>query len=421
MTDAAHSARAVDGRHREPFRDERRPCAIPRSRRSGAHHRGRTGGFDHSIIRWSIAAGAARQVLRFHDDAVNAIAFIDEQRFASAGADGRIALWTKGNDTPTRVLTGHTGSVVALAVSPDRRSLASASWDGTVRLWPLGDGAPKVFQGHAGNVNGVAFTADGASVVSAGYDGTIRRWPATGAGEPVTFSVSVPLNCVATLPGGSIWIGGVDGTIRRLNRPGDRESDLNVASAPILAIAGAVGSSTVVVTTISGQLIVADANGGIRKRVSADLPLWSVAFAHDDLFLVGDGAGAIRRFGVAEGNFQETSDARDDPLQRYAGDRGAEVFRACTACHALDEKAGDRAGPSLHGVFGRRIATRPGYNFSPALKQLNIIWTPETVAKLFEVGPADYTPGTKMPEQRITDPADREALVEFLLRATRDK
>ena len=73
----------------------------------------------------------------------------------------------------------------------------------------------------------------------------------------------------------------------------------------------------------------------------------------------------------------------------------------------------------MAGLFGRRIATLPGYNFSPALKKLDIVWTPETVSKLFELGPAVYTPGTKMPEQKITSAADRLALVTFLERATK--
>jgi len=47
------------------------------------------------------------------------------------------------------------------------------------------------------------------------------------------------------------------------------------------------------------------------------------------------------------------------------------------------------------------------------------VWTPETVAKLFEIGPSAYTPGTKMPEQRIGSEQDRAALVQFLERATR--
>ena len=41
------------------------------------------------------------------------------------------------------------------------------------------------------------------------------------------------------------------------------------------------------------------------------------------------------------------------------------------------------------------------------------------MAKLFEVGPMAYTPGTKMPEQKIGSPADRAALVEFLEKATK--
>jgi cytochrome c len=49
------------------------------------------------------------------------------------------------------------------------------------------------------------------------------------------------------------------------------------------------------------------------------------------------------------------------------------------------------------------------------------VWTPETVSKLFEVGPAVYTPGTKMPEQTIGSPEDRKALVDFLAKAATKK
>jgi cytochrome c len=94
------------------------------------------------------------------------------------------------------------------------------------------------------------------------------------------------------------------------------------------------------------------------------------------------------------------------------------VFRACVACHTLQAGQGPRAGPTLDGIFGRRIATLPGYNFSEALKRLDIVWTPETVSKLFEVGPMTYTPGTKMPEQTIGSAQDRAALVRFLEKAT---
>jgi len=97
------------------------------------------------------------------------------------------------------------------------------------------------------------------------------------------------------------------------------------------------------------------------------------------------------------------------------------VFRACVACHTLSAEEGPRAGPTLAGIFGRKIATLPGYNFSDALKKLNIVWTPETVSKLFELGPMTYTPGTKMPEQRIGSAEDRAALMGFLEKTRRPR
>jgi cytochrome c len=44
--------------------------------------------------------------------------------------------------------------------------------------------------------------------------------------------------------------------------------------------------------------------------------------------------------------------------------------------------------------------------------------TPETVSKLFDLGPAAYTPGTRMPEQRIPNSGDRDALIDFLRERT---
>jgi cytochrome c len=150
-------------------------------------------------------------------------------------------------------------------------------------------------------------------------------------------------------------------------------------------------------------------------------PVWSVAFLPDSATLLTGGAdGTIRRWNALTGAPIGSSlrGTPADPLAAYAGDHGAEIFRACVACHTLSENDKARAGPTLAGVFGRRIASLPGYRFSDALKGMSIVWTPETVAKLFEVGPSAYTPGTKMPEQRIGLPEDRKALIDFLARAT---
>jgi cytochrome c len=49
---------------------------------------------------------------------------------------------------------------------------------------------------------------------------------------------------------------------------------------------------------------------------------------------------------------------------------------------------------------------------------MDIVWTRETVAKLFTLGPATFTPGTKMPEQVVGNAEDLEALLAFLERET---
>jgi cytochrome c len=70
-------------------------------------------------------------------------------------------------------------------------------------------------------------------------------------------------------------------------------------------------------------------------------------------------------------------------------------------------------------LTARRIGSLPGYNYSEALRNMDIVWTPETVSKMFEVGPMAYTPGTKMPEQKIGSVEDRKALMDFLAKATK--
>ena len=382
-----------------------------------------SGSFDSSAIRWSLERNAAEQVLRFHDGAVNAVALLADRRAVTAGEDGRIAIWSAGADRPT-VLEGHAGPVAALAVSPDGRTLASASWDRTVRLWPLAGGPPRVLEGHQQNVNGVAFTPGGDAVVSAGYDAQLRIWPLAGTGSPIISTMPTPLNTVAVARDGEIIAAGADGKVYFLSPAGEMRAALEAQPGPIIATALSPDGALVAAAGIRGSVAVIELGSRalLRTLVGPGLPVWSLAFLPDSRALLTGGADRmVRRWDTATGEpvGSVAMGGPTDPLAAFAGDHGAEVFRACTACHTLTPDEGNRAGPTLAGIFGRRIATLPGYHFSDALKKLNIIWTPETVAKLFEVGPATYTPGTKMPQQTIGSAEDREALVRFLERATK--
>jgi cytochrome c len=387
-----------------------------------------SGSFDTSAIRWSLPTNTAEQVLRFHDGAVNAVAFLKDGRVASSGEDARIAIWKAGEQTPSLVLEGHKAPVVALAVSPDGATLASASWDRTARLWPLASGKesggePRVIEGHQQNVNGIAFTPDGRALVTAGYDATLRIAPLDG-GAPTIATLPTPLNAVAVTPDGEIVTAGADGKVYVLSGAGEPAGEIEAGPTPIIAVAVSGDGKLIAAAGIRGSVAIIDrrARKLDRTLVGPGLPVWSVAFFPDGRTLLTGGADRlIRRWdaltGEPIGNL--VLGAPEDPLAAFNGDPGAEVFRACVACHTLNGNEGVRAGPTLAGIFGRRIATLPGYNFSAALKTLDITWTPETVAKLFELGPMTYTPGTKMPEQKIGSAEDREALVKFLETATK--
>ena len=384
-----------------------------------------SGSFDTSAIRWSLNLNTAQQVLRLHDGAVNAVAYLRDGRVVTAGADARIAIWTPGQQQPDRILNGHSAPIASVAVSPDNTVLASASWDRTVRLWPLNGGEPRVLEGNAQNANGVVFSPDGKNVVSAGYDATVRIWPLSGGGEIVR-SLPTPLNDVAVAPDGEIVAAGANGKVYFLSAGGDVLSEIEASPTPVIAVAISPDGNLVAAAGIRGSVAVIERKSRklAHTLVGPGLPVWSVAFFPDNRTLLTGGTDRmIRRWDASSGEpiGAVAVGTPEDSLAAYAGDHGAEVFRACVACHTLSPDEGNKAGPTLYGIFGRRIATLPGYNFSPALKKLEIMWTPETVSKLFEVGPEHYTPGTKMPEQTIGSAEDRKALVEFLAKTTGNK
>jgi len=381
-----------------------------------------SGSFDTAAIRWSLATESAEQVLRFHSGAVNAVAFLREGRIATAGADARIAIWTPGQPQPDKVFEGHRAPIVSLALSPDGTTLASASWDRTVRLWALAGVTQRVLEGHTQNVNGVAFTPDARSLVSVGYDFSIRIWPLSG-GTAAVVTLPSPLNAVVVAPDGEIIAGGADGKLHFLSPKGDETGEAETSSTSIVALAISPDGTLIAAAGTGGAVTIVERNARrlARTLVGPGGPVWSAAFLPDNATLLAGGAdGMIRRWNALTGDPIGSlfKGELGDPLAAYSGDHGAEVFRACVACHTLSESEPQRAGPTLAGLYGRRIASLPGYRFSNALKGMSIVWTPETVSELFEVGPNAYTPGTKMPEQRIGSAEDRKALTDFLARAT---
>lgn len=118
------------------------------------------------------------------------------------------------------------------------------------------------------------------------------------------------------------------------------------------------------------------------------------------LQLCGFGAATL----LAAVVFARPSIATDDVAA------GQALYQAkCTGCHSVDA---DRIGPRHRNVVGRKVASVPGYGYSPALKKLGGSWTPSRLDQWLS-GTQKMAPGSKMYIE-IDDPTQRRLLIAYL-------
>lgn len=92
---------------------------------------------------------------------------------------------------------------------------------------------------------------------------------------------------------------------------------------------------------------------------------------------------------------------------------GRQVFHSqCAICHS-DKPGVNKIGPSLFGVVGRHTGSEPGYSYSVANKNSNLVWTPAEL-NLYINHPQKIVPGTKMPYSGLHNAAKRANLIAFL-------
>jgi cytochrome c2 len=104
-----------------------------------------------------------------------------------------------------------------------------------------------------------------------------------------------------------------------------------------------------------------------------------------------------------------TAAAEPDPA------RGQLLFeQRCAACHGLDV---NKTGPMLGGVFGRRAASVVGYNYSSALREVDVRWTGDNLERWL-TDPRKFKPGTRMPV-RVIEPTARRDLIAYLQQESR--
>ena len=92
---------------------------------------------------------------------------------------------------------------------------------------------------------------------------------------------------------------------------------------------------------------------------------------------------------------------------------GESQWRACSACHALEQGA-NGVGPYLYGVVGRDVGAAEGYaQYSGALSEVADVWTPENLNAFLE-SPRNFAPGTSMGYNGMRRIEDRANLIAYL-------
>ncbi len=66
----------------------------------------------------------------------------------------------------------------------------------------------------------------------------------------------------------------------------------------------------------------------------------------------------------------------------------------------------------MAGVFGRKSGTEPGYNYSAAMKGLNITWDEANLDAWLQ-GPGKFVRGTKM-IYSVPEEKDRQDVIAYL-------
>ena len=81
----------------------------------------------------------------------------------------------------------------------------------------------------------------------------------------------------------------------------------------------------------------------------------------------------------------------------------------CTSCHSITQ---NRFGPRLGDVYGRRVGSVAGFQYSQALRQGQFIWSEKLLDRWLS-GPGQLLPGTRMGIS-IGDPQIRADIIAYL-------
>ena len=92
---------------------------------------------------------------------------------------------------------------------------------------------------------------------------------------------------------------------------------------------------------------------------------------------------------------------------------GAKVFSKCKACHSIAKGGGNKIGPALWGVLGRKAGSLVDYKYSKAMVAYGKSWTLQEMDG-FLAKPKEWVKGTKMSYAGLKNAKDRAALILYM-------
>lgn len=118
--------------------------------------------------------------------------------------------------------------------------------------------------------------------------------------------------------------------------------------------------------------------------------------------------------GASEGEAEVTiaQALNETPMEELVA-KGEQVFAKCQACHSIAAGGPNGVGPNLHGVMGAAYASKPGFNYSSALKSASGTWGWEEMNKWL-LNPKRFIDGTSMSFAGLSKIEDRAAVSAYL-------
>ncbi len=92
---------------------------------------------------------------------------------------------------------------------------------------------------------------------------------------------------------------------------------------------------------------------------------------------------------------------------------GEAAYSVCIGCHTIIPDGAHMIGPNLHGILGQPAGAQPGFSYSSALADSELVWTEENLER-YLASPQGLVADTSMVFAGVADAQTRRALIAYI-------